>query len=318
LRASPRSRASPPVQMAKPASSQRLLAAEAARLEPSPKMGFCRAAGAGRHRLPRGAVWISKWAARIAARPPVGPTISPWVPAWVHARPSRDAYLLLPSLLRVVPPRLRGGQLVRWVPYRLLRRASTPGELPPLRQVGATRPVVFRPRGSIPTSTAYSAHRFPGCCTWYRYDFAGFHLALPPTRPGCPRLLGEGHAGLSRSVAFTPLEEPASRTLAHPGYEPRTSRTASPRPLPPCRFHDFEAFLWFERPPRNHTVAGALSANCPSMGFVPLRGLRLARARVCAPTSQPVPVRGSSRRLRGVCPVEALPRVTVRRPPWGF
>jgi len=47
---------------------------------------------------------------------------------------------------------------------------------------------------------------------------------------------GEGRARLSRSVAFTPLEEPASRALTRSGREPWTRRTASPRPLPPCRF----------------------------------------------------------------------------------
>jgi hypothetical protein len=67
---------------------------------------------------------------------------------------------------------------------------------------------------------------------------------------------GEGGARFSRSVAFTPLEEPASRTLARSGCEPWTRRTASPRPLPPCRFHDFEAFLGSERPVRTVRPCG--------------------------------------------------------------
>lgn len=116
----------------------------------------------------------------IAVHPSIGSIDAlPATPAWGRARSSRIAFLLLPSLLRVVPPRLRSGQLVRWVPCRPHWRASTPGELPPLRQVGATRPVVFRPRGSIPTSAAYSAHQLPGFCTWYRHDFAGFHPRAP-------------------------------------------------------------------------------------------------------------------------------------------
>jgi len=62
--------------------------------------------------------------------------------------------------------------------------------------------------------------------------------------------LGEGDAGISRSVAFTPLEEHASRPLTRMGRKPWTRRTASPQPLPPCRFHDFEAFLGPSRPVR--------------------------------------------------------------------
>lgn len=46
---------------------------------------------------------------------------------------------------------------------------------------------MFRPRGSIPTSAACSARRFPGCCTWYRQDFAGFPPApAADHRAGCP------------------------------------------------------------------------------------------------------------------------------------
>jgi len=165
----------------------------------------------------------------------------------------------LPSLLRVSSPRLRGTRLVRWVSCRPHRRASTPGVAPfgesvppdPSRSALVVRspPRRFTPRagfqavapGTGMTSLVSTAparrppHRFPG------------------------EMHGEGASRLSRSVAFTPLEEPASRSLARSGRGPWTRRTASPRPLPPCRFHDFEALLGSERPLRQVRRCGLSS-----------------------------------------------------------
>lgn len=69
----------------------------------------------------------------------------------------------------------------------------------------------------------------------------------PPLAGGRSRPSSCARCGNARQfpavVAFTPLEEPASSALTRRGREPRTRRTASPRPLPPCRFYGFEALL---------------------------------------------------------------------------
>ena len=216
-------------------------------------------------------------------------------------------------------PRLRGGQLVRWVSSRPHRRASTPGVAPfgesvPPDSSCSARVVRFPPRRLTPRAGFQDFAPGTGLTS-----LVSTALTRRPPRRLPDEMHGEGASRFPRSVAFTPLEEPASRVLAHPGREPWTRRAASPRPLPPCRFYDFEALLGSERPVRSvrpceptaRTLSfhGLCSPSRSSLSPVPASLFRPYGRRV---------LRGSSHRLRGVCPVEELLTVAGQRSPWGF
>jgi len=169
--------------------------------------------------------------------------ISEWAAAHRCATPSRldrdvPGSCRNPCCCRISSSRPFAGCLCR-----RLRRASTPGRLPLLRRTGATRSarsvLVVRspPRRFSPRAGSQAVA--PGTGT----DSASFPPRAPADRLWFPRDARCGRRDAFPKRGLTPLEEPASRLLAHPGREPRTRRTASPRPLPPCRFHDFEALL---------------------------------------------------------------------------
>jgi hypothetical protein len=124
--------------------------------------------------------------------------------------------------------------------------ARLPFSRPGLPPAGSSVPPDLHvpPAWFDPTSAACSARWFPGFCTWYRpWLRCRFRIPAPADRRWLPSCARGGPRGPFPQRRLTPLEEPASRPLAQSGREPRTRRTASPRPLPPCRFHDFEALL---------------------------------------------------------------------------
>jgi len=133
---------------------------------------------------------------------------------------------------------------------RPLRRASTPRRLPSLRRIGATRSARSARVVRFPPRRLSLRAGFQALAPGTGPDSAAFPLRAPADRRWFPSCARGGRRVAFPQRCLTPLEEPTSRLLAHSGREPRTRRTASPRPLPPCRFHDFEALLGFFRPAR--------------------------------------------------------------------
>jgi len=93
-----------------------------------------------------------------------------------------------------------------------------------LRRRGSHPRRTFRPRGFAPPRRLPPPERSRACCI--PLPILGF--AAFPTRS--PRFRADRR--LPRDALRTPRR-----------MIPSGSRTASPRPLPPCRFHDFEALL---------------------------------------------------------------------------
>lgn len=249
--------------------------------------------------------------ARIAARRrSVRPPNSRRPPPGVPRHPSRDVALPLPSLLRVFvasSPRQTARSLgaLPTPPARVHSRGC------PLRQVGATRPVVFRPRGSIPTSTVSSARRLPGCCTWYRHGFAGFRPRPPPTaalvaqrgaRCGAARAFPQRCLHTPRRTRFPPAHARGMRTM-----DPPHRVAAAVASVPFSRLRGVARALRPARSvsrcrPSSRTLSfhGLCSPSRPSPRPRPQTSRRpCGRCDSC----------GSSHRLRGVCPVEVLPPV---------
>jgi len=232
----------------------------------------------------------------ITVRPPVGWTDISQVPA-------RNA-----CCCRTSSARPFAGCLDR---HR--RRASTAGfaKVSLRGQIGATRlarsaRVVRSPLRRLATRAGSQAVA-PGTGP----DSAEFPPRFPADRPWLPSDARFGLCDAFRQRCLTPLEEPASRSLARSGCEPRTRRTASPQPLPPCRFYDFEAFLGSSG--QRIAVRRFRRSGC-TLSFhglcSPSRSSDSPAFPASSSTLQPMLAWERSRRSRGVCPVEALPPVT--------
>ena len=111
---------------------------------------------------------------------------------------------------------------------------------------------MFRPRGSIPTSAACSARRFPGCCTWYRQDFAGFPPApAADHRAGCPARCPVWRArGFPAAMSHTPRRTrfPLACALGTRTLDPPHRVAAAVAPLP---FSRLRGVARVQRPARS-------------------------------------------------------------------
>lgn len=124
---------------------------------------------------------------------------------------------------------------------RFTRRASTPGGCPP-SESRCHPQFSFRPRGSSPP------RRFPPRCgrrclaTGAGRGSPRFHGGSVPTRSVSRSGRGR-RLPLPRDAHRTPRRTCDPSARAPVPHTRQSSRAASPRPLPPCRFHDFEALL---------------------------------------------------------------------------
>ena len=240
-------------------------------------------------------------------------------------------------------PRLHAHVAVPWV--RLYR----PPGVPRLRPEPEVSPELPRAR-PLPDRRCHRSfgrphHAFGSCSALVvRNHFDGLlrtraaGVLQPAAGRGSPRFTDPGLPTSTRFRANRSARGTAPRDALHTlrrthraaqlsprssGVSPPDSRTASPRPLPACRFHDSRALLRRSGRRWRSAVADRPPSNRPSMGLVPLRG-PAALPLVPVVSRRSNPAAGS---WSGDPEVASTPAASVRkdahgclqpRPPWGF